>query len=85
MALLVIHLTGCAANQKATPPTTASKDKLQHFTASFLIGVLSYSMARGGEANKDDASITGFSFSSTCDIAKEINDEANVMIGIIRT
>jgi uncharacterized protein YfiM (DUF2279 family) len=82
IALLVIHLTGCATNQKATPPTTASKDewfakdKLQHFTAFFLIGVLSYSIARGGEANKDDASIIGFSFSSACGIAKEINDEA---------
>ena len=38
--------------------------------------VLSYSIARGGEASKDDASIIGFSFSSACGIAKEINDEA---------
>ena len=38
--------------------------------------MLSYSIARGGEANKDDASIIGFSFSSACGIAKEINDEA---------
>ncbi len=81
IALLIIHLTGCATNQKAAPPTTASKDewfakdKLQHFTASFLIGVLSYSIARGGEASKDDASIIGFSSASTCGIAKEINDE----------
>ena len=32
-------------------------------------------IARAGEADKDDASIIAFSFSSTCGIAKEINDE----------
>ena len=33
-------------------------------------------IARAGEADKDDASIIAFLFSSTCGIAKEINDEA---------
>ena len=35
---------------------------------------MTYSIARAGEADKDDASIIGFSFSNTCGIAKETND-----------
>ncbi len=79
--LILIHLTGCATHQKTLPLSTTkkdewfSKDKVKHFSVSFLIGALTYSIARGGEANKDDASIIGFSVSSTCGIAKEINDE----------
>ncbi|MEK6765382.1 MAG: hypothetical protein AABY49_04030 [Planctomycetota bacterium] len=81
LTVLLICLSGCAANQKTTSPSTAkkdtwfAKDKAQHFSASFLIGALTYSIARAGKADKDDASIIGFSFSSTCGIAKEINDE----------
>ena len=40
-----------------------------------MIGALTYAIARAGEADKDDASIIAFSFSSTCGIAKELNDE----------
>jgi len=81
ITLLLIYLTGCATHQKTFPPSATrkdewfAKDKVKHFSISFLIGALTYSIARGGEANKDDASIIGFSVSSTCGIAKEINDE----------
>jgi uncharacterized protein YfiM (DUF2279 family) len=82
IALLVIHLTGCVTYQKTTPPTSTRRDewfandKLKHFASSFLIGVATYSVARWGNASKDDASIIGFSLSSTCGIVKEISDEA---------
>ena len=82
LLVLLICFSGCTAHQKTASPHTAkkdewfAKDKAQHFSASFLIGVLTYSIARAGKANKDDASIVGFSLSSTCGIAKEINDEA---------
>ncbi len=81
ITLLLICLTGCATHQKNLPPSATkkdewfSKDKAKHFSISFLIGTLTYSIARGGEASKDDASIISFSVSSTCGIAKEINDE----------
>ena len=81
LIVLLICFSGCTATQKTTSPPAAktdewfAKDKAQHFSASFLIGALTYSIARAGEADKDDASIIGFSFSSTCGIAKEINDE----------
>ncbi len=79
--LLVIHLSGCVTFQESIPPASTrkdkwfAKDKLKHFSASFLIGVATYSAARWGNASKDEASIIGFSLSSTCGIAKEINDE----------
>ena len=78
---LIIHLTGCATYQGSSPPASTRKDewfardKLKHFSASFLIGTAAYSAARLGDTSKDDASIVGFSLSSTCGIAKEINDE----------
>ncbi len=81
LIVLLICFSGCTAHQKTAPPSAAktdewfAKDKAQHFSASFLIGALTYSIARAGEADKEDASIIGFSFSSTCGIAKEINDE----------
>ncbi len=91
ITLLLIYLTGCATHQKTLPPSAAkkdewfAKDKVKHFSISFLIGALTYSVARGGEASKDDASIIGFSVSSTCGIAKEINDEIKHSAGVIRT
>lgn len=81
IVLLLICISGCAAHQKTASPRAEkkdecfAKDKAKHFSASFLIGALTYSIARAGEADKDDASIIGFSLSSTCGIAKEINDE----------
>jgi uncharacterized protein YfiM (DUF2279 family) len=81
IVLLLIHFIGCTTHQKTLPPSATkkdewfAKDKVKHFSISFLIGALTYSIARGGEANKDDASIIGFSVSSACGIAKEINDE----------
>ena len=81
LIVLLICFSGCTAHQKTASPRPAkkdewfAKDKAKHFTTSFLIGALTYSIARAGEADKDDASIIGFSFSSTCGIAKEINDE----------
>ena len=82
--VLLICFSGCTTYQKTASPHTAkkdewfAKDKAQHFSASFLIGALTYAIARAGEAeaDKDDASIIAFSFSSTCGIAKEITDEA---------
>ncbi|MBC8553269.1 MAG: hypothetical protein H8D23_26925 [Candidatus Brocadiales bacterium] len=82
IVLLVIQLTGCATYQESIQATSTrkdewfAKDKLKHFSASFLIGAATYSVARWGNASKDDASIIGFFISSTCGIAKEINDEA---------
>ncbi len=81
IALLLPHFIGCATQQQKTPPAAIkkdewfAKDKAEHFLISFLIGALSYSIAREGEADKDDASIIAFSFTSACGIAKEINDE----------
>ncbi|MGR3303602.1 MAG: hypothetical protein ACUZ8I_14040 [Candidatus Scalindua sp.] len=81
LIVLLICFSGCTAHQKTTSPPAAkkdewfAKDKAQHFSASFLIGALTYSIARAGEADKNDASIIAFSFSSSCGIAKEINDE----------
>jgi putative lipoprotein len=81
LIVLLICFSGCTAYQKNASPRAVkkdewfAKDKAKHFSASFLIGTLTYSIARAGEADKDDASIIGFSFSSTCGIAKEINDE----------
>ena len=81
IALLLAHFIGCATQQQKTPPAAIkkdewfAKDKAEHFLLSFLIGASSYSIAREGEADKDDASIIGFSFTSACGIAKEINDE----------
>lgn len=81
IVFLVIHLVGCATYREAIPSASTrkdewfAKDKLKHFSASFLIGVATYSAARWGNASKDGASIIGFSLSSTCGIAKEINDE----------
>ncbi len=81
LIVLLICFSGCSTHQKTASLPAAkkdewlAKDKAKHFTASFLIGALTYSIARAGEADKDDASIIGFSFSSTCGIAKEINDE----------
>ena len=81
IVFLIIHLTGCATYQEAGSPASTrtdewfGRDKLKHFSATFLIGAASYSTARWGDASKDDASIIGFSLSSTCGIAKEINDE----------
>ena len=82
LIVLLICFSGCTTYQKTASPHTAkkdewfAKDKAQHFSASFLIGALTYAIARAGEAeaDKDDASIIAFSFSSTCGIAKEIND-----------
>ncbi len=82
ITLLIVHLTGCATYQRTIPPDSTredkwfARDKLKHFTASFLISAAAYSAARWGNASKDDASITGFAFSSSCGIAKEINDKA---------
>ena len=82
LIVLLICFSGCTTYQKTASPHTAkkdewfAKDKAQHFSASFLIGALTYAIARAGEADKDDASIIAFSFSSTCGIAKKINDEA---------
>ncbi len=79
--ILLICFSGCTTYQKTASPHTAkkdewfAKDKAKHFSASFLIGAMTYSIARVGEADKDDASLIGFSFSTTCGIAKEINDE----------
>jgi len=78
IVFLIIHLTGCATYQE--PVSTRNdewfgKDKLKHFSATFLIGAAAYSTARLGDTSKDNASIIGFSLSSTCGIAKEINDE----------
>jgi len=81
IVFLIIHLTGCATYQEAGSPASTRKDewfgrdKLKHFSATFLIGAAAYSTARWGDASKDNASIIGFSLSSTCGIAKEINDE----------
>ena len=81
IVFMIIHLTGCATYQEAGSPASTrtdewfGRDKLKHFSATFLIGAASYSTARWGDASKDDASIIGFSLSSTCGIAKEINDE----------
>ena len=50
-----------------------AKNKAKFFYSSFLIGAMTYSIARAGEADKDDASIIGSSFSNTCGIAKETN------------
>ena len=78
---LIVHLTGCVTYEKAGSPSSARKDewfgrdKLKHFSATFLIGTAAYSTARLGDFSKDDASIIGFSLSSTCGIAKEINDD----------
>ena len=74
-------LTGCITYQKVLPPSAITKDawfakgKLKHFSVSFLIGVATYSVARWGNASKNDASIAGLSLSSTCGVAKEIDDE----------
>lgn len=82
LIVLLICFSGCTTYRKTASPHTTkkdewfAKDKAQHFSASFLIGALTYAIARAGEADKDDASIIAFSFSSTCGIAKEINDEA---------
>lgn len=82
LIVLLICFSGCTTYQKTASPHTAkkdewfAKDKAQHFSASFLIGALTYAIARAREADKDDASIIAFSFSSTCGIAKEITDEA---------
>ena len=52
-ALLVIHLTGCVTYQETILPASTvrdkwfAKDKLKHFTASFLIGAAAYSASRG--------------------------------------
>jgi len=78
IVFLIIHLTGCATYQE--PVSTRNdewfgKDKLKHFSATFLIGAAAYSTARLGDTSKDNASIIGFLLSSTCGIAKEINDE----------
>ena len=81
LIVLLICFSGCTTYQKTASPHTAkkdewfAKDKAQHFSASFLIGALTNAIARAGEADKDDASIIAFSFSSTCGIAKELNDE----------
>ena len=81
LIVLLICFSGCTTYQKTASPHTAkkdewfAKDKAQHFSASFLIGALTYAIVRAGEADKDDASIIAFSFSSTCGIAKELNDE----------
>ncbi len=81
IALLLAHFfIGCATQQKKAPAAIKkdewfAKDKAEHFLISFLIGASSYSIAREGESDKDDASIIGFSFTSACGIAKEINDE----------
>ena len=81
LIVLLICFSGCTTYQKTASPHTAkkdewfAKDKAQHFSASFLIGALTYAIARAREADKDDASIIAFSFSSTCGIAKELNDE----------
>ncbi len=81
IALLLIHFIGCATHQKTLPPPATkkdewfAKDKAKHFSISFLIGALTYSIAREGGSDKDDASIIGFSFTSACGIAKEVNDE----------
>ncbi|MBT6227505.1 MAG: hypothetical protein HOI47_12725 [Candidatus Scalindua sp.] len=78
---LIIQLTGCSTYQEAGSPASTRKDewfardKLKHFSATFLIGAAAYSTARWGDASKNDASIIGFSLSSTCGMAKEINDE----------
>ena len=81
LIVLLICFSGCTTYQKTASPHTAkkdewfAKDKAQHFSASFLIGALTYAIPRAGEADKNDASIIAFSFSSTCGIAKELNDE----------
>ncbi len=81
IVFLVIHLTGCATYQESIPHVSTRKngwfarDKLKHFTASFLIGVAAYSAARWSDNSKIDASIIGFSLSCSCGIAKEITDE----------
>ncbi|MGR3294011.1 MAG: hypothetical protein ACUZ9M_08380 [Candidatus Scalindua sp.] len=51
------------------------KGQIKAFLSFLSFGVATYSAARWGNASKDDASIIGFSLSSTCGIAKEINDE----------
>ncbi len=79
--LLVTLLTGCITYQKDLTPSAIikdewfAKDKLKHFSVSFLIGVAIYSVARWGNTSKNDASVTGLLLASTCGIAKEIDDD----------
>ncbi len=81
ITFLLIHFTGCATQQTTLPFSDPKKDewfgkdKAKHFLLSFLVGAVTYTLAREGEADKDDATIIGFSFTGVCSIAKEVNDE----------
>ena len=81
ITLLLFHLTGCATQQKTLPQSTTkknewfAKDKAKHFLLSFFIGAITYSIAREGEAGKDDASVISIFFTSSCGVGKEIDDE----------